>query len=237
MCGFRRDRQKRKRRKEDWTSFIGSARDRFAELARNDPRQEFFRSIYGFHTVQGAGSGDPTIFEVFYGARPYDKKVEFTDENGKPLDHPQKRLLSETGAHLIYSQRANGAVLCTLEPARAEGYGRRESSMLLELIRNPGKLLKDRVIRCHWNHFIAYAEVSSLDGDPTPSERLRVWYLMKTRHLLVKGQLEKPRYWTWLEYAAWFILAVGLNGFVIAIIQTWLSARGAGGLGAGLGPG
>ncbi len=237
MCGFRRDRKKRTRRKEDWRSFIGGAPGRFAELARNDPRHEFFNSIYGFHTVQGAGSGDPTIFEVFYGARPYDQKIEFTDQNGKPLDRPQKRLLSERGANLIYSQLANGAVLCTLEPARAEGYTRSESSVLLELIRNPGKLLKDRVIRRQWNHFIAYAEVSSLDGDPTPFERLRVWNLMKTRHLLVKRQLEKPRYWTWIEYAAWFVLAVGLNGFVVAIIQTWLSARGAAGLGAGLGPG
>lgn len=84
---------------------------------------------------------------------------------------------------------------------------------------------------------MAYAEVSSLDGDPTPWERLRIWYLTKTRHLLIKEQLEKPRYWIWTKYVVWFILAVGLNGFVVALVQAWLSGQGPGAMGVGSGPG
>ena len=218
MCHFRRDRQRRLRRKEEWKSFIKEAPKRFGDLASKDKRHEFFQSVYGFHTVQGASSGDPRIFEVFYGARPYDQKIDFTDQSGQVVDPPRKRLLSERGPSLVYNQLDNGAVLCTLEPARTEGYPRRESSILVKYIRKPEQLLKDLVIGRHWKHFMAYAEVTSLVGDPTPWERMRVWYLMKTRHLLIKGELENPRYWTWSEYVVWFVLAVGFNGFVVALI-------------------
>lgn len=98
MFHFRRDRQRRLRSKEDWKSFTKEAPKRFGDLASKDKRHEFFDSVYGFYTVQGASSGDPRIFEVFYGARPYDQKVEFTDQSGQIVRiPPPSTVLSEAG--------------------------------------------------------------------------------------------------------------------------------------------
>jgi hypothetical protein len=224
---FRKDRQRRQRRVAEFQKFLKIGPEVLEEFARRDPRHEYFAGAYAFKILKGGRSGgiDERILEVFYGKRAYDQAMEFRDLAGTVIPQVRKRSLVEEGASLTYHRLDNGAVLCFLRPAAAEGYRREEETVILRHIGSPKRLHSKHVLKTHWNHFMSYCEVTSLDGDPTLLDRARVGYILLTRKRLINGVWKTRRIVTGAKYAIYFLLAVGLNGFVVALIQAYVSFK------------
>lgn len=233
MVDRRRNRGLRLGRRSDFRIFKSLAADWFAEFARTDEQHEFFANIYSFYILRGGRQGgrDHRIFEVFFGRRPFDQAIEYTDFAGNIIPHPQRRLLSEEGPSLTYYQTASGTVRCFLRPAKTEGYARREDAILLNNINRTWKLTSKPFLKRHWKYLMSYCEVSSIDGYPTFFDYIRVGWLLLTRRLEIEGSPTRRVIWKLAEYGCYFLFVVGLNGFVVALVGIWLTYRGTGAVG------
>lgn len=122
------------------------------------------------------------------------------------------RLLAESGARLVYQRVDNGPVACALEPAKSEGFSTSEDAILLERVGRSrvlrGAGLPDR----HWWAFMSYMECTSLEGELSLGDRLRVWWLLATRTLVVDGVERTALYLRVLAQVATFSATVGLPG-------------------------
>lgn len=215
---------RRRDRRKDFEFFFGEAKTAFHVIAEGDERSRSHRDLYGFYVSPGGrhGGDDKNAVEAFFGSRPYDAIEErVTDGQGRPAQ--RRRFLSAFGATLSYQCMANGAVLCMLHPAGAEGFHRRESGIVLSWIREPHALTGRGTLERHWRSLVSYMEYTSLDGDPTWGDRLRVWWLLASRGQIVDGKYEAPWGLSKLSLAAFFIFAVGLSGWLLAIVQWLLS--------------
>jgi hypothetical protein len=214
-----RRRNRREFRSGCFKIFLNVAPEWFREFAESDCRHEFFNQTYSFCVVKGGRDGgtDNRIFEVFYGARPYDGVREINPDN--PLSRPQLRLRVEQGAGLTYILTDRGTVLCFLKPARCEGFNRKEEHILLSHIRSTQHLTGKPALQRHFQYLLSYFEVSSLDGDPSLFDRAVVWWLLFTRSIQVEGKKVRARVWSTLEIAAFIFFTVGLNGFLLKALE------------------
>lgn len=198
--------------------FASDAETNFRAIAANDPDHSSLEAIYAFHVIHGGREGghQKQIVEIFYGNRPYDAVVEL---EYKPTPRLQRRLLAESGASLIYERVDNGSALVTLMPAKSERFSRREEMVLLSKIYHTETLTGIGTLERHWRIFSSYMEYTSLDGLPNLADRIRVWWILGTRILIVDGK-EQPRLIArWALEIVKFSLTVGLAGFLLEIIR------------------
>lgn len=94
----------------------------------------------------------------------------------------------ETGAALLYSQGIDGAVTAFLYPARIEKMKPEEDAIVLARYADIELLTGRGVLESHWRAFRSYAEVSSLEGEPTTMDHLRVAWLRFTRPIVRDGR-------------------------------------------------
>ena len=213
---------RRRDRRTDFEFFFRNAKSDFEAIAACDARTAFLDGIYSLRVVPGGrhGGQDPDAVEVFFGNRPYDSVTEPVQERGGGIS-TRRRLLAEAGATLSYQRMASGVVLCTLHPAGADGFRRRESAIILEWVQNPRLFTGRGALERHWRCFMSYMEYTSLEGDPTWLDRLRVWWLFASRGLIVDGKHEAPWGLSKLSVAGFFVFAVGLSGWLLTFGQ-WL---------------
>lgn len=192
-----------------------------------DSRHKSLERIYPFYVLPGgrAGGVDKRVFEVFYGQRPFEKVTELVQGKG-PLPKIHERLLTERGATLLYERSDDGMVLCTLYPAASENYRPREDAIILAIIRDTHVLTGAPIIERHWRVFMSYMQCTCLEGDPTIGDRLRVWWLLSTRRLIVDNKTEIAKVWTVCSHILMFSVSVGLSGFLLAIVQWWFTVSG-----------
>ena len=200
--------KRRLQRYKDFQGFSDESKELFNGLAESDSRNEFFGGEYSLCITPGGAYGgrDKRRVEVFYGQRPFD-----ADE---------KTLLSERGARLDYYLNDVGAVVCTLIPARTENLSQLEDSIIFRWVSEPKNL---KVLApAHWNLFMSYMRVTSLDGDPTWIDRLRISWLRLCHLMIVSGKQEKRRItahgWELFKFTA----TVGLSGFLLLGITRYL---------------
>lgn len=216
---------RRLERCEDFKLFLRLAKEWFPNIAQSDDRHQFFAQIYGFHILCGGrfGGVDKRTLEVFYGQRPFDCVFEIRqtpEKNGK-LSPPRRhrRLLLDSGAALRYERTDDGLVLCVLEPSRSEGMQRPEEGIILAVIREPRVLTGRPVLESHWRALISYLECSSIDGSPTITDRLRTWWLLSTRRVLIDGQVKDRRaVRVGGEILKW-VLTIGLSGALLEVVR------------------
>jgi hypothetical protein len=80
----------------------------------------------------------------------------------------------EVGAHLVYSLGATGLAAAILYPAKSETASVQEEHLILGFWKPEN--LADQ-IEAHLKTLVAYQYVTSIDGEPTRGERLKVWWL------------------------------------------------------------
>lgn len=214
--------RKRTMRRICFDLFFRQAKATFDKIAEDDPRHADLAKIYHFAIVPGGrdGADDDRLVEVFYGSRPF----EAVKERKSMLEPTRKRVLAESGAALVYERSDDGVVLCTLHPAKTENMNRKEDLILLAMIYDVKSLTGWSVPREHWRYFMAYMQVSSLDGDPTFADRLHVWWLMLTRSVVKAGVAQTPKYQVAAGQIAQFALTIGLSGFLLKLVEIWSQA-------------
>lgn len=201
----------RHQRNEDFEKFLGSAEERFNALKDSDDRAKYFESIYSFHSVSGGriGGMDKRIFEVFFGKRPYD-----SIHRDLKLKH-----LVEEGSTLMIQVNDIGKVYVSIFPAKTEFRSLQESSITLHKSIEPSQLLSDRFIKKIWNNFISYTEYSSLDGDPSFWDKLRVRYLWYVKNIVIDTKEQETRLSKMIVRFFELIVTIGFSGFLIFIIS------------------
>lgn len=205
---------KRRRRRWDFLTFARGASDCFEGVSNSDPRHSVLKQCYSFYVIHGGRNGgqDKSIVEVFYGNRPVAAAPSGPMGKGR-------KVIAEAGATLLYQQNVSGSVCCIIYPASAEGYRRVEDSILLSWIKNPRVLLRENVVRGHWNALMSYFEVSSLDGEPSIIDHLRVIWLMSIKRVIVDGAVQPRRCLQWIKSTLSFALTVGLAGFLLELLH------------------
>lgn len=227
-----RGRTRRHGRYVEFRIFVPLATDWFPEIASRDPRHEFLSKTYGFYVVPGGREGavDKRVLEVFYGQRPIDQVTEVSRESnpvvGLPIAHT--RFVTEIGATLRYQRTDHGTVLCLLEPARSEGSSRPESLVVLAHIREPRCLTGKPILERHWRALLSYFECGSVDGDPHLTDRLRMWWLLFSRPLIIDGKVQGRRIFrVGGEILKWAI-TIGLSGALLEVVRLVAKATGGG---------
>lgn len=175
----------RKRRYDDFQTFFTNAKNIFRGIADADPRNTPIEGRYSLNILPGGSNGrtNNRIVEVFYGSCPFDRTAT--------------GLLAECGAGLFYERDDKGYVLCTLYPARTENSRQQEDAILLEIVLEPKELL-EQTLKSHWNDFMAYMQVTGLDGDPTFEDRDRVRWLRFSRRMMIDNKIQNPQ---WRKYS------------------------------------
>ena len=211
--------EERQRKFADFEAFAGEAEGIFTKLADADPSHQQLVEPFQFYVSPGGVTGvDRKLVQIHYGQRAVDVS-ESLDENLRPM----VRLEAEVGAGLLYKRTANGGVKCLLYPARTESKPIDEEMLLLKQLDDPTKLR--RKARKHWRALVAFMHCTSLDGEPTRTQRFRTWHLRCFRARYVDGTRKRSRATSLLLCLGKYTLTVGLSGFVILLV-TWMLSCG-----------
>jgi len=204
-------RNKRKERFDDFKYLYDTCKETFLKIAASNKSNEYFNDYYSLIIAPGGrwGGTDNRVIEIFYGGKAFDKKR--TEKGGIEL-------LKETGVTLIYQQHDNGFVTITYIPASTENFKVGEDWIMEDLMRDTGKLRDEEFIKKHFNNFVAYMEVTSLDGDPSIWQKFLVWKMRFFMFVNRKAQSQQPKFEEWGGKILRYVLTIGLSGFLLAVI-------------------
>lgn len=206
---------------DDFQQFLKESNRLFNELMTEDEDSIYFDKQYSLHIVPGGWNGgiDKRILEVFYGSRPYDSyDSRPAIEQAKTItDKPPKQMgfHVEGGARLVYARTAKGNVNCTLMPATADGEKQPEAAIQLDRSIDPRNLFQMKILRNHWKYFMSYMKVTSLDGDPSFLDTIRVSHMRLLKKRFKDGTDIPPLIYTGLGHVAKWTATVGLSGLLI----------------------
>jgi len=204
-------------RKNDFDEFYKSAIITFTEFRDSDKSAEKFQRVYMLCVCPGsrAGGQDNRVVEVFWGSRPFES-----------ITHGRSwTALTEYGATLLFHRDDSGYVIISLYPAGTDNRKPIESNITLHIWIDPKKL-KDKVFlkKC-WNYFMAYMEYTSLDGNPTLIERLKISYLRTFKHLTIDKTWRPIKFIDYIKDVVKFAFTVGLSGFIIYLLTIYSSQK------------
>lgn len=202
---------RRSRRYDDFKNFSEQSETLFEKIAEADDDLRYLHALYTFYVSPGGpmGGSRPRAVEVFFGKRAYDSESSATAH----------RFLIESGARLSYERTDSGAVLCLLAPATSENTKRTEKMFLLEVIKNPSHLLIERTLKRHLAYLTSCMAVTSLDGDPTISQRLRYAWLWSVKSFVKEQKLKKARYSREARRIGRWVATIALSGCALFFIQ------------------
>jgi len=203
---------KRTERIQNFNGFRENSKIFFQKLADNEKRNERLNSLYSLSITPGGryGGKDNKIIEIFYGNRPIGS-IEGIDANFKTFT----KLETAHGATLSYFLTDDGHVICNLYPAKSENQQPIEESIILDYIKDPSKL--ENKAKNHWNMFIAYMEVTSLDGEPNFLHKMRVFYLKNFKETIEGKKVQNIKFNNLLKKLFIYVTTVGLSGFLILL--------------------
>ncbi len=144
--------------------FGGRAHDRMAQ-----------RNGYYLSTGRSARTAFPgrDRVELFYGSR------AISGSDGAT---------AEQGAILSFVQGVDGQVSVYLQPAETDGMRTREDALLVDRFTETARLTGMGYINRRWRDFRAYAEATSIDGEPGWRDRAKASWLRFTKPPLVDGR-------------------------------------------------
>lgn len=207
----------RQERRNDFDEFYNSAKDTFITFRDNDVKAEKFERIYMLSVCPGsrAGGNNNRIVEVFWGSRPFE-----TITQGNSW-----KSLTEYGATLLFERDDSGFVMISIYPAGTKNKKPIESSISLKLWIDPIELKSKSFLKSLWNDFMAYMEYTSLDGNPTLWQRLRISYLRNFKHLVVDKKWQPIKFSEFSKDVLKWILTVGLSGVIIYFVTLFTQPK------------
>lgn len=202
--------------------FYSNAKNLFQSYAASDPRSKWPDDYFSLCITPGGRHGglDNTLVEVFFGNRPVDSEKKL-DKNLQITD----TLIVAWGATLSYQRVIDGSTICLLQPASSEKQHPEEDFIVLEKISDPDRLVK--ISRKHWRYFIAYMQVTCIDGSPTFWERCLVSYLRNFKSYVSNKTSRNSRAFDVTKEIMKYVLTVGLSGFLLLAISFLKERSGA----------
>lgn len=197
----------RQDRCKDFDEFYRTAVATFKAFRDNDPKTEKFERIYMLYVCPGsrAGGNNNRVVEVFWGSRPFETIT---------LGNSWKAL-SEYGATLLFERDDSGFVIISLYPAGTENKKPIESSISLRLWIDPIQLKDKSFLEKQWNDLMAYMECTSLDGNPTIWQRLRISYLRYFKHLVIDNKWSPTKFSDSISRILDLVVAACFSGAVL----------------------
>ncbi|MBX2854146.1 MAG: hypothetical protein KTR21_04110 [Rhodobacteraceae bacterium] len=158
---------------------------------------ERMRARAGYHVAPGLRDavdargqrGGQRFFEVYYGARDIHGVHDLSSERL----NSEWRLVEETGAALLYRQGDDGAVTVYLYPAKTDRLAPVEDAIILDRITETAALTGKGLMARHWRALRAYAEVTSLDGEPSSSDSALIAWLRLTKPQIRANRVHPPQ--------------------------------------------
>lgn len=209
----------RRRREHDFSLFRKNAKAYFTD-PEFDAAHERMRERTGY-SVSVAGDdpsvGSPSearVVEVAYG--PYEIR--------QMAGLTQQRLrgewvgATETGAALLYAQGVDGAVTAFLYPARIDRMMPEEDAIVLARYADIELLTGRGVLDSHWRAFRAYAEVTSLEGEPSTLDHALVAWLRLTRPVVRDGRRQRTEILDYGMKITALSAAIALGATIMRII-------------------
>ena len=202
----------RMKRIKEFERFSDNAKEIFGALAEKDDSNKRLANLFSLCICPGGrfGGTNKKELEVFYGNRPIDH-ITIISHNSEP----KTKLEIAKGATLAYYRTDDGNVVCNLYPAKSQNQTPPEEVILLEYIKRPEKLSKRAAY--HWKMFIAYMEVTCIDGDPSIFQRLRVFYLRNFKQYITEKILRDRKCLVLFKEVFKYVLTIGLSGFLILV--------------------
>ncbi len=203
----------RQKRIYKFNEFKNNLKIIFNDFVANDKSSERLARLCPLRIVPGGRDGghDEKFVEVFYGRRIIGtKKV-----SGSSSLSPNIKFEFEYGATLSYYRTDVGHVICRLQPAKSENLRPIENMILFDYIEEPSQL--EKKAEDHWKKFIAYMEVTSIDGEPTIAQKFRVFRLRYFNKYIVDGVLQESKFTHFWKGGVKYIATIGLSGFLILL--------------------
>ena len=197
----------RQDRRNDFDEFYRTAQATYKSFRDNDSRAEKFERIYMLYVCPGsrAGGNNNRVVEVFWGSRPFETIT---------LGNSWKAL-SEYGATLLFERDDSGFVIISIYPAGTENKKPIESSIALRVWIDPIQLKDNSFLVKQWNDLMAYMECTSLDGNPTIWQRLRISYLRYFKHLVIDNKWRPTKFSTSISRIRDLVVAACFSGAVL----------------------
>jgi hypothetical protein len=205
----------RAKRYAAFDKFYKGAKELFKTYADSTPECKHLGDLYSLCICPGGRHGglNKREVEIFYGNRPFDSVTTI----GKNLE-PTEKLETAHGATLSYQRTDDGQVLCCLYPAVSENFRPPEDFILLGIVKNPATL--ERESKRHWKTFLAYMQVTCLDGKPSIFQRIRVFCIRNFKERVVNGTVQRRKASEVTGEIVKYAATVGLSGFIILFV-TW----------------
>ena len=163
--------------------------------------------MYALNIRPGSRSGgtDKRVVEIFWGKRPFETKIEGRNFTA----------LTEEGATLLFALDDNGHVIVTLYPANTENRKPVETCITLYIWLDPKRLLDKSFLKNCWKYFMAYMEYTSLDGNPTTLQRLKISYLRNFKHLVIDNKWTPTKFSKSISRIRDLVVAACFSGAVL----------------------
>jgi hypothetical protein len=200
----------------DFEEFYKNALGVFTEFLNSDNRVKDFEEIYklGIYPKNVVDESNIRNVEISWGFRKYERVIDVRNN--------KKKALIEQGATLFYERLDSGHIIILLYPAHSENRMQIESSITLKRRLDPKKLKNKKYLKNNWNDLIAYMESTSLDGNPSLFQRMRIFYLRTFKHLIIDNIAKPTRLSKYLKDTIKFVASVGLSGFIVYFITLCL---------------
>lgn len=211
--------KKRLKRSDAFDEFHKKAKEIFEPFKENGEREEYFEALYNLAVCPGSrmGGRESRIVEFFWGNRIFDKT------EGLSADLRRKvKFDSEAGASMFFFKNDDGYVSIQLYPAHTDNRRPIEDFIFWRMRVNPSCLLKNRFQKCCWRAFMAYMEVTSLDGCPSLFQRIHVWYLRHFKHVIIEKKETPIKIVVALQSFFKWVSTVTFSGLAIFLLQLWL---------------
>lgn len=211
--------QKRNKRFDDFDVFYKKSKEIFEPYKTKGEREQYYEALYQLAVCPGSrmGGRESRVVEFFWGNRLFDKT-----EGLSPDLRREVKFESEAGATMFFFKNDDGYVSIQLYPAHTENRRPIEDFIFWKLRVEPSCLLKSRFQKHCWKAFMAYMEVTSLDGAPSLYQKVYVWYLRHFKNVVV-GKKETPvKALSFFKKVGTWVMTVGFSGLVIFLLQMWL---------------
>lgn len=202
----------RLQRTKDFEEFFNNSLSLFTAFKSKDTRIKDFEDNYLLNICPGSrvGLDNKRVVEIFWGIRKFE-----TISTGHIW-----RALIEYGATLFFERFDSGYATVILYPAYTDNRKPLEDCIILKRRLDPNKLKNMRLLKRFWNLFIAYMEVTSLDGKANFFQKLQISYLRFIKLIIIDKKSVPRKINEFLGVLIKFTLTVGLSGFIIYLITS-----------------
>ncbi|UOR08647.1 hypothetical protein LCM18_10430 [Qipengyuania flava] len=130
----------------------------------------------------------------------------------------QGKIVAENGASLLFTTSPENFCLIQFHPFSSD-FRQLDEAIIFRSRLDPQRLTSQQYFNRVLSAFLAYCEVTSLDGQPSLLTRLRVANMRLIRSRTVAGKFERRRLVGVIQKVLWWAAVVGLSGVLLKMID------------------